>query len=80
MQGFIILATIRTEKRTLVFYSMSQHKILTKSMECEIKVKGTGSRCLLVEYVKNNYYARYHNPSYHKYRETHLSILLHIST
>ena len=33
---------------------------------------------MLVEYVKDNYYARYHNPSYDKYRETHFSILLHV--
>ena len=31
---------------------------------------------MLVEYVKNNYYARFHNPSYHKNRETHFSISL----
>ena len=28
-------------------------------MEREIKVKGTGSRCLLEECVKDNYYARF---------------------
>ena len=32
LQGFIILATISTDKYTLVFYSMSRHKILTKLM------------------------------------------------
>ena len=26
----------------------------------EMKVKGTGSRCLLQECVKDNYYARFH--------------------
>ena len=31
--------------------------------------KGTGSWCVLVEYVKENYYARFHDPSYHRYRE-----------
>ena len=35
----------------LVFFST---KILTQSMEREIKVKGTGSRCMLVEYVKDS--------------------------
>ena len=30
-----------------------------------MKVKGTGSRCLLEEYVKDNYYARFHPHSYH---------------
>ena len=40
MQGFIILATICTEKHTLVFYSTSRHKILTKSMEGEMVSQG----------------------------------------
>ena len=38
----------------------------------EMQVKGTGSWCVLVEYVKENYYAlhaRFHDPSYHRYRE-----------
>ena len=39
---------------------------MTKSMEREMKVKGTESRCMLEEYVTNNYYARFHNPSYHR--------------
>ena len=39
-------------------------------------VKGTGSWCVFVEYVKDNYYARLHDPSYHRYRERHFSILL----
>ena len=56
MQGFIILANIGTEKHTLVFYS-------TKSMVVEMWVKGTCSWCVLVEYVKDNYYARFDNPS-----------------
>ena len=34
-----------------------------------MKVKGTGSRCVLVEHVKGNYYARFHNPSYNRYCE-----------
>ena len=37
-----------------------QRKILTKSVEREMKVKGTGSSCLLQECVKDNYYARFH--------------------
>ena len=41
-------------------------------------VKGTRSWCMLVEYVKDNYYARFHNPSHHRYKETHFSILLNI--
>ena len=34
--------------------------MLTKSVERELKVKGTGSRFLLKECVKDNYYARFH--------------------
>ena len=30
---------------------------------------------MLVEYVKDNYNARFHNPSFHKNRETDFSIL-----
>ena len=34
-------------------------------------VKGTGSRCVLVEHVKDNYmyYVRFHETSYHRQRE-----------
>ena len=35
------------------------------SMNREIYVKGTGSRCLLEVYVKDNYYAKFHSHSYH---------------
>ena len=31
------------------------------------------------EYFKDNYYAWFHDPSYHSYRERHLSILAHLS-
>ena len=31
---------------------------------------------MLVEYVKDNYYARFHDPRHHMYRERHLSNLL----
>ena len=30
---------------------------------------------MLLEYVKDNYYARLHNPSMQRYRERHFSIL-----
>ena len=40
-----------------------------------MKVNGTGSMCVLIEHEKDNYYARFHNPSYHSYRITHFSIL-----
>ena len=72
MQGFMIIGIIGTEKYTLVFYST---KIQTKSMEREMKVKGTTSWCVLVEYLKDNYYARFLYPIYHRYRERHFSIL-----
>ena len=39
---------------------LDSHKILTKSVERELKVKGTRSRFLLKECVKDNYYARFH--------------------
>ena len=29
---------------------------------------------MLVEYVKDNYFSRFHDPSYHRYRERHFSI------
>ena len=35
--------------------------------------------CNFVEYVKDNYNAWFHNPSYHRYRETHSGILLDMS-
>ena len=42
---------------------------LTKSMDRKIKVKGTGSRCMLEGYVKgyvkDNYFARFHTRRYH---------------
>ena len=31
-----------------------------------------------VEYVKDNYYARFHDPTYHRYIERHFSILLDV--
>ena len=34
-----------------------------------MKIKGTGSRCLLEECVKDNYYARFHPHSYHCCKE-----------
>ena len=39
-------------------------------------VNGTVSWCVLVEYVKDNYYAKFHDPSYDRYREIHLCILI----
>ena len=77
MQGILILATISTEKHTLVFYSTWRDKILTKSMEHEMKVKVPG--CELAESAKNNCYARFHYPNYNEYRETHFSILLNVA-
>ena len=34
-----------------------------------MKVKGTGSKCLLEKCVKDNYYARFHPHSYHCCKE-----------
>ena len=33
---------------------------------------------MLVEYAKDNYYVKFHDPGYHRYRERHLSILLDV--
>ena len=33
---------------------------------------------MLVEDVKDNYYARFHDLRYHRYRERHFSILLDV--
>ena len=41
-----------------------------------MQVKATGLWCVLVEFVQDNYYARFYDPSYHRYRERHFSILL----
>ena len=34
---------------------------------------------MLVEHVKDNYYARFQNPSYQRYRETYFSILFDVN-
>ena len=52
-------------------------KIITKLLS-HWRVQCRDKRCMLVEYAKDDYYARFHNPSYHKYRETHFSILLDV--
>ena len=39
-------------------------------MKCKSRVPGHGG--CLYGYVKDNYYARFHNPNYQRYRETHL--------
>ena len=33
---------------------------------------------MLVEYVKDNYYARFHGPSYLRYRERHFNVLFEV--
>ena len=33
---------------------------------------------VLVEYVKDNNYAMFHDPSYHMYRERHFSVLIDV--
>ena len=52
-------------------------KIITKLLS-HWSVKCREKNCMLVKYVKDNYYARFYNHSYHKNRETHFSILLEI--
>ena len=41
------------------------HLHRAKSMDREIYVKDTGSRCVLEGFVKDNYYTRFHSHSYH---------------
>ena len=49
-------------------------------MEHEILVMGNRSQCVLVDYVKGIYYARFHHSSYHKYREIHYKFYLALSS
>ena len=72
-QGLILTAT---EKCTLVVDSTL---ILTKLMEHEIKVKGKGSWFMHEEYVKDNYYARFHTHSYHCCSEMYLNSRLEVN-
>ena len=58
--------------------NFTRREILTKSMKHEMQVKGTWSWCVLVEYVKDNNYPRFHDPSYHRYRERHFRILVNV--
>ena len=44
-----------------------------------MKVKGTGSRCLLQECVKDKYYARFHLHSYHCCREMNFISRLNVN-
>ena len=75
MQAFIPTATTAAEKCTLFLDA----KFLTMSVECEMKVKGTGSRCRLEECVKDNYYARFYFHSYHCCRALNLISRLDIN-
>ena len=52
---------------------------MTKSVEHEMKVKGTGSRCLLEECVKDNNYARFHPHSYHCCKEMNFIFRLDVN-
>ena len=51
---------------------------MVKFMEREIMVNGTMSGYMLEEYVKDNCFARFHDPRYYRYREKHLNILLDV--
>ena len=57
-----------------IHFNSRQRKILTNSMEREIKVKGTRSWCVLEE--KEKFYAKFHTHNYHRYRETHFNARL----
>ena len=74
MQGFILTANTAAKKLTLFLDDVNfLDSTQNLSVEREIKVKGTGSRCLLEVCVKGNYYARFHTPSYHCYRVSTLT-------
>ena len=66
MQGFTLAAINTAEK-----HFNSRCEILTKSMEHEMKIKGTRLWCMLEEYDKDNYCARFHTCSNQYCRETH---------
>ena len=44
-----------------------------------MKVKGTGSRFLHEEFVKDNYYARFYTHSYYCFSEMHFSSRLEVN-
>ena len=58
MQGLRLAAITDVEKTKL------RHK-MSKSVDREIWVKVSGSRCVLEGYVKDNYYARFETRSYY---------------
>ena len=43
-------------------------------------VKSPGLWCMLVEYVKGNYYARFHDPSYHSTKKDTLVFYLMLNS
>ena len=59
MQVFVILVIIATEKHTLVCYAVP----LTVNGALNVG-QGTGSMCVLVEQVKDNYYLVYEEVLY----------------
>ena len=67
MEGFILSHLSLLQRNALYF--QTRRKILTKSTEREILVKGTRSWCVVVKCIKDNNYARYHTPRYHCCRE-----------
>ena len=71
MQGFILTANTAAKNSRLDVNFLDSTQNFDKVSE--IKVKGTGSRCLLEVCVKGNYYARFHTPSYHCYRVSTLT-------
>ena len=53
---------------------------MTKSLEREIYLKGTGSKCVREEYVEDIYYAMFDTRSYHRFRETHFNARLDVKS
>ena len=64
-----ILPPITVAEKCTLF--LARHKILTKSVEREMSVKGTRSWCVVVKCIKDNKYSGYHTPRYHCCREMH---------
>ena len=59
MQGFKLAAIADVEKTKL------RSKNFQSQWTVKISVKGTGSRCVLEVYVKDNNFARFQTRSYH---------------
>ena len=67
MQGFTLAAITDAEKIKL------RRKNEQSQWSVKYRSRGTGSRCVLERYVKDNYYARFQTTSSHLCRENQTS-------